>query len=193
MCPTSPPLSPHPPTHSLNTDAEQTVLVDCDAAGKADLLRLLKRYRLRQRVDIADVSDDYRVWASFGGASDAVATAAAAPPTGWAADPRLPQLGLRAVLPADAVGGGGGSDSSSWQAYRRWRIVHGVAEGDTEIPTGACCSECVCRGMFAFGSCMCVCWPVQQPDRTLLAPACTRPAPTPTQCSAHAGEAIPRV
>lgn len=32
------------------------VLVDTDAAGKQDLLRLLKRYRLRQKLEIDDAS-----------------------------------------------------------------------------------------------------------------------------------------
>lgn len=123
------------PSHTA--DAEPTVLADVDAAGKEDLLRLLKRYRLRQKVDIQDVSPQYRVWAQYGGDAAALAAAAAAPPPGWAADPRLPQLGLRAVLPAGqgpAVGGGGGE---GWRAYRRWRILQGIAEGDAEMPTGA--------------------------------------------------------
>lgn len=110
------------------------MLVDCDAAGREDLLRLLRRYRLRQKVDIADVSSDYRVWACFGGGSDGASAPAAAGP-GWAPDPRLPQLGLRAVLPAGE--GGGESGGGDWRAHRRWRIAHGVAEGDTEIPSGA--------------------------------------------------------
>ena len=89
------------------------------------------------------------------------ALAAQAPP-GWAPDPRLWQLGLRAVLPAEASSsagssggsggepssGGGSSEqvsssssssgvsSSGWQEHRRWRMLFGVAEGDSEIPSG---------------------------------------------------------
>jgi hypothetical protein len=128
------------------------VLVDTDSHGVEDLLRLLKRYRLRQKLDIQDVSGQYAVWAQYGGSTAAVAAARAAPPPGWAPDPRLPQLGLRAVLPVGEGGGGGsassggvdssssssgGGSNASWRDHRRWRILQGVAEGDSEIPTGA--------------------------------------------------------
>lgn len=129
------------------------MLVDTDRQGQEDLLRLLRRYRLRQKIDIEDVSDRYRVWARF--AATPAALRAPQPP-GWAPDPRLWQLGLRAVLPvAGKVAGSSASsttsssspevpssDSSSsgggldWRAHRHWRMLFGVAEGDSEIPSG---------------------------------------------------------
>lgn len=125
------PLPDRPPPPPVPTsDAEPTVLADVDAAGMEDLLRLLKRYRLRQKLDIQDVSQQYRVWARWGGA----AGDSGAPPPGWAPDPRLPQLGLRAVLPRGGEGEGAGG-SCGWEAHRRWRMLHGVAEGDSEIPS----------------------------------------------------------
>ncbi len=58
----------------------------------------------------------------------------------WQLDPRLPELGLRAVLPK-AVGEPPSPSSAAavddWRDYRRWRFQQGVAEGDGEIPTGA--------------------------------------------------------
>lgn len=112
------------------------MLADVDAAGMEDLLRLLKRYRLRQKLDIQDVSQEYRVWARWGGAAGAAGDGgAAAAPLGWLPDPRLPQLGLRAVLPRGEEGEGA-AGSSGWEAHRRWRMLHGVAEGDSEIPSG---------------------------------------------------------
>lgn len=126
------------PTHAARrrpflTDAEPTVLADVDAAGMEDLLRLLKRYRLRQKLDIQDVSQQYRVWARWGGA--AAEDGGAEVPPGWAPDPRLPQLGLRAVLPRGGEGEAAGG-AAGWEAHRRWRMLHGVAEGDSEIPSG---------------------------------------------------------
>ncbi|PRW58166.1 transferase mitochondrial [Chlorella sorokiniana] len=114
------------------SDVEPTVLADVDAAGMEDLLRLLKRYRLRQKLDIQDVSQQYRVWARWGGAAG---DSSAAPSPGWLPDPRLPQLGLRAVLPRGEEGEATGG-SADWEAHRRWRMLHGVAEGDSEIPSG---------------------------------------------------------
>ncbi|GAB4822796.1 hypothetical protein N2152v2_009842 [Parachlorella kessleri] len=47
------------------------------------------------------------------------------------------QLGLRAVLPKGAVSSssGGSQPAGDWE-YRRWRLQQGVAEGDSEVPTG---------------------------------------------------------
>jgi hypothetical protein len=72
-------------------------------------------------------------------------------PTGqWRQDPRLPDLGLRGVFdaqqlpPPPAEAGGtssrkqraAGMSVVGEDAYRRWRYQLGVAEGDSEIPSG---------------------------------------------------------
>jgi hypothetical protein len=63
-----------------------------------------------------------------------------APHTGqWRPDPRTGELGQRALLPksadpaleADAA-------TADEAAYRQWRVERGVAEGDSEIPSGQC-------------------------------------------------------
>lgn len=58
----------------------------------------------------------------------------------WQQDPRLQALGLRAILPRSSSGelsaSGGAGVLMDWRDYRRWRIQQGVAEGDSEIPTG---------------------------------------------------------
>lgn len=64
-------------------------------------------------------------------------TATAAGP--WQQDPRLPALGLRAILPSRAAPppvGGAQPKEVMWRAYRRWRILQGVAEGGSEIASG---------------------------------------------------------
>eukprot|EP00887_Chlorella_sp_A99_P005774 scaffold1.g5774.t1 len=124
---------------------QRAALLDVDAQGKDDLLRLLKRYRLRLKIAIDDLSDSHSVWVRFGGSGEAAGrsggaagggggAASSSGEGGWPTDPRLPALGLRAVVPneqAPSSSGGGG-----WQDFRRWRVLHGVAEGDSEIPTG---------------------------------------------------------
>ena len=72
----------------------------------------------------------YAVWAAFG---SGIAGAADSPERAWPVDPRLPALGRRAVLPR----GSAPAHTASWAAYQLWRMQHGVAEGDAEIPTGA--------------------------------------------------------
>lgn len=99
------------------------VLADVDLGALPELLSHLRKYRLRAAVDVADVSDEHRVWAHFGPsavppatihaddsteASTAAAAAvssvgAAAVDGGWSVDPRLHVLGSRGVFPADVV------------------------------------------------------------------------------------------
>ena len=42
-----------------------TILVDADASVKDDLMKIFKRYKLRKKIDISDVSDEVNVWAKF--------------------------------------------------------------------------------------------------------------------------------
>lgn len=59
----------------------------------------------------------------------------------WVIDPRLPELGSRAVLPGSPPSADGAA-SIYGREYRSWRIEHGVAEGNTEIPAGAYPGAC---------------------------------------------------
>ncbi|GAB4822792.1 hypothetical protein N2152v2_009838 [Parachlorella kessleri] len=96
---------------------EPSLLVETDRRGKEDLVSLLKRYRMHQKsIQIQDVSDSHNVWVQFGPGS------LPEPSGGWQQDPRLPELGLRTVLPAleRAVGAG---HEASWRDYRHWRLL----------------------------------------------------------------------
>ena len=115
-------------------EAQPAVLLDSDAAGADDLVRLLRRYRLRQKVDIDDVSAEYHSWVAFPGPSGTSTSTSTGAAAGWPQDPRLAALGQRTVLPAGSAAEPG--QPAPWQAYRLWRIANGVAECDSEIPTG---------------------------------------------------------
>jgi len=105
-----------------------TLLAELDAAGKQKAIDWLTRYKLRKPVVLEDVSSDYQVWAAFGDGSSGPAAA----PRPWHRDPRLPELGLRAVLPSSQPPSG--LSPTSEEEYRRLRCMLGVAEGETEIP-----------------------------------------------------------
>lgn len=64
----------------------------------------------------------------------------------WHLDPRLPGvLGLRAVLPANQQPSAlQGAAPSTEPQYRAWRYMHGVSEGEVEMPTGVCACTRVC-------------------------------------------------
>ncbi|PSC76409.1 transferase mitochondrial [Micractinium conductrix] len=107
-----------------------TVLVDCDTTQRRALMDLLQRYSLHHQIDVTNAAKTFSVWAAFGGGS--IAGTAAAPERGWPADPRLPSLGRRTVLPRGAAP----AASATWRDHERWRIEQGVAEGDVEISSG---------------------------------------------------------
>lgn len=145
------PLSSLPPTGAAAVEGNWdglTVLLDTDSYGKNDLLRLLKRYRLREKIEIDDVSEEWQVWTRFGGDIDTLAQLhnENLKLPSWPADPRLPSLGFRTLLPTSSSTNSTTSrpgevlhsydNTVPWGVYRQYRISLGVAEGDREIPSG---------------------------------------------------------
>ncbi|WP_425088344.1 YgfZ/GcvT domain-containing protein [Stappia sp.] len=93
---------------------DDAYLLDTHAAGAADLLKRLGFYKLRAKVEIADVSDDYRVLAAWGGDWPSDFPGIAVP------DPRLAAFGTRilARTGADVPTGFGESDDGAYHARR---------------------------------------------------------------------------
>lgn len=149
-------ITTHPSeaTQEVPSASMKEVLLDVDAQGKSDFLRLLKRYRLRQKVDIDDVSSDYQVWTKFkqfdgnqssllldsnegsGSASHDSQWSGDMKP--WYPDPRFRELGCRSILLHDDKENLSLSvdDIAPLHEYKKWRIHNGIAEGDEEIPSG---------------------------------------------------------
>ncbi|MBU6476060.1 MAG: folate-binding protein, partial [Alphaproteobacteria bacterium] len=91
-------------------------ILEGEAARMDDLIRRLKMFRLRAKVDI-------------GAADFAVYAGAEIPKADFSfADPRLPEMGFRSYLPVAATGAAGAPD-----AYKDRRIRLGVPEGGVEI------------------------------------------------------------
>ncbi|XP_062227958.1 putative transferase At4g12130, mitochondrial isoform X2 [Phragmites australis] len=133
------------------------VLADVDAVEVDELIACFKRYRLRFKVEIDNVSDDFACWQRFGrdvvhtepstqepeaqsigwgqGVDHAGESAAQGDDHGWQwlKDPRLDYLGYRGIFPAPLVESDKEADE---RHYQLWRIENGVAEGSTEIPKG---------------------------------------------------------
>uniref|UniRef100_J3MB17 CAF17 C-terminal domain-containing protein n=2 Tax=Oryza brachyantha TaxID=4533 RepID=J3MB17_ORYBR len=137
------------------------VLADVDAAEVDELLACFKRYRLRSKVEIDNVSKDFLCWQRFGrnvehkgpstqepeaqsigwgqGVDHAAESAAQGNGHGWEwfKDPRLDCLGYRGIFPANSIPPLVESDKEADERhYLLWRIENGVAEGSTEIPKG---------------------------------------------------------
>mmetsp|Transcript_22774 Transcript_22774/g.54518 ORF Transcript_22774/g.54518 Transcript_22774/m.54518 type:complete len:331 (-) Transcript_22774:729-1721(-) len=104
-----------------------SLFLDVDRESLPRILKALKMYKLRSKVDLLNTSDSHAVWVSLG----------PGPPPGdwgWSPDPRLPGIGHRAVLPAEAVPEG--SAAATPAEYARLRMQLGVPEGDAETPSG---------------------------------------------------------
>lgn len=121
----------------------EAFLLDCEAARLADLLRRLKIYKLRSQVALEDASGEFSVAALFGaGALDALGLPAeagrATPFAGGLAfvDPRLAELGARAILPregAEAALAKAGFAAAPLEAYDRLRLSLGVPDGSRDL------------------------------------------------------------
>ncbi len=121
----------------------EVILLDCEAARRDDLRRRLGIYKLRAKASIEDATADYRIAALFG--DDALSTLGLAAEGGHAismadgiayVDPRLPELGARAILPAATAEKAltdAGFEIVDLTAYDSLRINLGVPDGSRDL------------------------------------------------------------
>ena len=118
----------------LIADGED-VLIDCAAARLPALLKRLSFYKLRAAVSLSDLSADYAVVAAWAEPEGTCDLPAGGP---FHADPRLPALGLRAVLPRGEIAAACGklrASGAEMADYDRHRISLGVpASPDDLVP-----------------------------------------------------------
>jgi hypothetical protein len=110
-------------------------LLETARAQAAGLAKRLAIYKLRAKVDIRDVSDDFRVLAVWGEEPPSTGD-----PSGTVAfqDPRLPALGLR-VLAESRLGGDAAATNAinaTPEDYHAHRIALGVPEGGRDYAFG---------------------------------------------------------
>ena len=118
--------------------------LDCEAERRADLLRRLKMYKLRAKVELGDAGEDLAVAALFGTGADAALGLEGTEPgraCGFAGgvaflDPRLGELGARALLPRDGAQDAlqaAGFAEAGLAAYDGLRIGLGVPDGSRDL------------------------------------------------------------
>jgi folate-binding protein YgfZ len=114
----------------------ERLLIDCEASRRADLLRRLGMYKLRAKVTLAP-EDGLAIGLHFGAdvpaRLDLPAEAGRARAEGEGilfVDPRLPQLGVRAILPQAAMP----AETGSAADYDRLRLSLGVPDGSRDLP-----------------------------------------------------------
>jgi folate-binding protein YgfZ len=124
-------------------ESGESLLLEAEAERLDDLRRRLSLYRLRAKVTIESRRDALAVFALYGdGAAERLRLApeagAAMPFAGGTVfvDPRLPGLGLRALLPPDeaaaiAAAGFAAAPFAEWDALR---LALGVPDGSRDLP-----------------------------------------------------------
>ncbi|CAG8805060.1 32541_t:CDS:2, partial [Racocetra persica] len=144
------------PKNVGTTFPHQIYLVECDSRIVSDLIKHMKKYVLRSKVSISDVSSQYNVWNMWGGNIDNLWWRYQVPnpsatklPIGslvlkeriaeiGCKDKRCPYMGLRFVLPFDTTP----SVPSSFKQlpsneYKIRRILYGIPEGIEDLPLGS--------------------------------------------------------
>lgn len=112
-------------------DRGDHMLLDGERSRLGDLLRRLTMYRLRSKATLEDVSEELGVLAVF----DRKPLPASALPSALA-DPRLPELGLRVVLPQAAIEAylaEHGLERADRAQYERLRLALGVPDGNRDL------------------------------------------------------------
>jgi folate-binding protein YgfZ len=102
-------------------------LLDCPRDLAPTLIERLGFYRLRVKIAIEDASDALAVMAIWDGARVDAA------PAGAGEDPRLPELGLRVLLPATQAALAGSAEAGDYEAHR---IALGVPRGGIDFTYG---------------------------------------------------------
>lgn len=143
------------------SDESFELFMDVDASVLDELLDTFKKYRLRSKVDIENVAEEFSCWQRYGGKVSEKSSFVEEPEAasvGWGAsvdcsgvsasrgndlgwqwfkDPRLDCLGFRGIFPSNTIPPLVEADKETDEEnYLLWRIVKGVAEGSTEIPKG---------------------------------------------------------
>lgn len=113
-------------------------LIDCEAARAADLAKRLTFYKLRAKVVISNLDGIMEVVAYLGTTGLKIADLPEIPGAAkqWEdgvvfTDPRMPAMGARAIIPADAItrhNAGAGPDD-----YDRMRLQLGLPDGARDI------------------------------------------------------------
>lgn len=105
----------------------ERLLLDVETARRDDLMRRLRMFRLRAKVDLADLTAQLGVFAQLHGTDDGRGTVTPVP-GGWRiVDPRHAGLGHRFILPADTVADG---DIADWD---RARMALAIPDGSRDL------------------------------------------------------------
>eukprot|EP00294_Goniomonas_avonlea_P000020 CAMPEP_0114572054 /NCGR_PEP_ID=MMETSP0114-20121206/18078_1 /TAXON_ID=31324 /ORGANISM="Goniomonas sp, Strain m" /LENGTH=203 /DNA_ID=CAMNT_0001759221 /DNA_START=78 /DNA_END=686 /DNA_ORIENTATION=- len=107
-------------------------LLDCTASESGSVVRQLAKFKIRSKVQITDVSDQFEVWVVLGTGADNVAKQFNGR---MFPDPRNARLGFRGLFPkGETPTFAGGLQQCSEDAYETFRMLQGAFESPIEMP-----------------------------------------------------------
>lgn len=119
------------------TSGNGSLLIDLHKPSLSSVVKVLKRYKLRSRVEIEDVSEKYSVLYSSHDSGDVLSSVASSHPCHTFKDPRHAALGYRCLLERSPTSLSQDKDlDESTRAHVGLRYALGIPEGDLEIPSG---------------------------------------------------------
>ncbi|KAH8407160.1 hypothetical protein KR222_009558 [Zaprionus bogoriensis] len=131
------------------TNDPDTFLVECDRDASSDFRRHLRTYRVRKRIDIDTVDDEYVPWVLFNEEKIKDLNALKTADLFISSDPRLETMGTRILAPTEF--GLNKLSKDLWRNhditvrnptfennYRLLRYKLGIGEGVDELPPGKC-------------------------------------------------------
>ncbi|OWF45531.1 putative transferase CAF17 homolog, mitochondrial [Mizuhopecten yessoensis] len=128
--------------HSTDVSGNSVLLLESDANVTSELIKLLKRYKIRKKVDIADVSEDHKVFAALCQGDDQKISLDKHLPGIISAtqDPRVNSFGWRIIADSSpsVLKGFGIKEEKCEEDYHRQRYQSGIGEGVVDLPPGNC-------------------------------------------------------
>ncbi|XP_020244210.1 putative transferase At4g12130, mitochondrial [Asparagus officinalis] len=112
-------------------------MADVDASAVDEVLDCFKRYRLRSKVEIDNLDNEFSCWQRFGGNlfnSDQENLEPEAGSVGWGMG--VDRAGASAAHGNNSAPLVESDKETNEEHYLQWRVERGIAEGSTEIPKG---------------------------------------------------------
>lgn len=117
-------------------DGSPRWLLDVDSRTLPSLLAFIKKFKLRSKVKLSDVSSEYHIVQAWSTSSSSPAPSSIATKLGL--DPRCNTIGFRGVLPSsESLDVDTQAEVVDGDEYTLHRIVNGVAEGALDFPEGS--------------------------------------------------------
>ncbi len=110
----------------------EAFLLECEGERRADLMQRLKRYRLRSKIALEDESGVWRVALIWGEGAEQAGQAWGQGAVAYA-DPRLPALGVRVLVPVDSAAAPSGLTEGAVNAYQKHRMALGVPAAPEDL------------------------------------------------------------